>query len=121
MQRWSVCSQPGCPTYVPQGQSRCDEHSRHADRRRGTAAERGYTGRGHKGFRALVLERDPICVICRLATATVADHYPVSRRDLVESGADPNDPVHGRGLCSSCHGRETAKHQPGGWNSRDED
>ena len=50
--------------------------------------------------------------------ATVADHWPTSRRDLIAKGKDPNDPNHGRGLCASCHGRETAAHQPGGWNYR---
>ena len=119
MPQWSVCSVPGCPTYVERGQGRCDEHRRHADRARGTAAQRGYTGRGHRGFRAAVLDRDPICVECRLAPATVADHYPKSRRELVEAGLDPNDPTRGRGLCKTCHDRETARHQPGGWNDRD--
>ena len=48
--------------------------------------------------------------------ATVADHYPDDRRALVAKGLDPNDPDHGRGLCASCHSKETAKFQPGGWN-----
>jgi 5-methylcytosine-specific restriction enzyme A len=49
------------------------------------------------------LERDPICVICGIAPATVADHYPLSRKELVARGMDPNDPAHGRGLCKPCH------------------
>lgn len=69
-----------------------------------------------------MLARDPNCVLClqadRTEPATVADHYPRSRRELVERGLDPDDPQHGRGLCSSCHGRATAQHQPGGWNAR---
>jgi len=64
-----------------------------------------------------VLDRDPICVLCRLAASTVADHWPTSRRDLEAAGLDPNDPARGRGLCKPCHDRETARNQPGGWNA----
>jgi 5-methylcytosine-specific restriction protein A len=49
--------------------------------------------------------------------ATVADHWPKSRKQLEAEGLDPNEPSYGRGLCASCHGKETAKHQPGGWNA----
>jgi 5-methylcytosine-specific restriction protein A len=69
-----------------------------------------------------VLERDPLCVVHLErgdhVLATVADHYPRSRRELEALGLDPNDPEYGRGLCASCHSRETARHQPGGWNIR---
>jgi len=64
-----------------------------------------------------VLDRDPICVLCRLAASTVADHYPRSRRELIAAGDDPNDPACGRGLCKRCHDRSTAREQPGGWHS----
>jgi 5-methylcytosine-specific restriction protein A len=30
---------------------------------------------------------------------------------------NPDDPAYGRGLCDSCHGRETVKNQPGGFNA----
>jgi 5-methylcytosine-specific restriction protein A len=68
-------------------------------------------------FRRGVLDRDPVCKVCWAEPATVADHYPKSRRQLVAEGLDPNNPQHGRGLCASCHGKETAKNQPGGWNA----
>lgn len=113
---WKVCATPDCPELVPPGQSRCEDCTSEADKRRGTAAERGYTGSGHRTFRKRVLARDPICMVCRLAPSTVADHHPLSRRELVASNMNPNDPDHGRGLCKPCHDRETAKHQPGGWN-----
>jgi 5-methylcytosine-specific restriction enzyme A len=71
--------------------------------RRGSAKERGYDEADRRDFRAPVLERDPICVICGIASATVADHYPLSRKELVARGMDPNDPAHGRGLCKPCH------------------
>ncbi|MEU6709988.1 hypothetical protein ABZ897_00800 [Nonomuraea sp. NPDC046802] len=52
--------------------------------------------------------------------STVADHHPLSRRELVARGLDPDDPQYGRGLCTSCHGKETAANpeQAGGWNRR---
>lgn len=113
------CSTPGCPELVEHGTSRCADCAHQADRRRGTAADRGYTGRGHRRFRRKVLDRDPICVIAGcMAPATVADHWPLSRRELVERGMNPDDPGAGRGLCEPHHAAETAKHQPGGWAAR---
>lgn len=118
MPRLAICSVPGCPAIIAAGQGKCIPHRKAADTARGTAAQRGYASRGHKAFRAAVLERDPICVLCRVAVATVADHWPDSRRELVDMGADPNDPSRGRGLCKRCHDRETARNQPGGWAAR---
>ena len=94
----------------------CQAAAEHTlDQRRGSARQRGYNREHETRFRATVLQRDPICVLCRTAPSTVADHYPTSRRDLEQQGLDPNDPQYGRGLCNTCHGRETAKRQPGGW------
>jgi 5-methylcytosine-specific restriction enzyme A len=113
------CSTAGCPELVEHGTSRCEDCAAQADRRRGTATERGYNSRGHRRFRRKVLERDPICVIddC-MAPATIADHWPLSRRELIDRQLDPNNPGAGRGLCKRHHDAETAKHQPGGWNAR---
>ncbi len=114
------CPVSGCPELTTGG--RCAEHRRQSDRERGTATQRGYTGAGHKRFRRAVLHRDPLCVLCLLrglpVVATVADHHPLSRRDLVAAGLNPDDPSRGRGLCKPCHDRETALHQPGGWAAR---
>ncbi|MGW1127470.1 hypothetical protein [Streptomyces sp. NPDC002526] len=65
-----------------------------------------------------MLARDPVCVLCRKEPAVHADHWPLSKRELVVRGLDDHDPRRGRGLCPSCHSAETAKHQPGGWNQR---
>lgn len=110
----TVCSIPGCPELTDTG--RCTTHRAEAEARRGTARQRGYGHRHEKRFRAGVLRRDPICVLCRQRPSKHADHHPLSRRELVEQGLDPDDPAHGRGLCHSCHSTETAQHQPGGWN-----
>jgi 5-methylcytosine-specific restriction enzyme A len=49
--------------------------------------------------------------------SVVADHYPLSRRELIDQGLDPDDPGRGRGLCKRCHDTETAQRQPGGFNA----
>lgn len=113
-----VCNVAGCPELIPQGQGRCAEHLRQAERRRGTARQRGYATPGHQTFRNQVLARDPICVECRTTHATVADHHPRDRRELIRLGLNPNDPAYGRGLCKRCHDQATAIHQPGGWADR---
>ena len=111
---WRVCSTPGCPEFSQGG--KCDDHKREAEQRRGSARQRGY-GRGHEQrFRPGVLAKDPMCVLCGTAPSMHADHHPLSRRELVERGLDPNDPQHGRGLCGPCHSKSTAEAQPGGWN-----
>lgn len=118
-----ACPVAGCPNTTSGG--RCEDHKRESDRARGTAAQRGYASRGHRRrFRPGVLERDELCVLCteegRPPTlATVADHWPLSRRELIAQGLDPDDPQHGRGLCKRHHDRETARNQPGGWNNPD--
>lgn len=111
---WRICSVPGCPEYTQR--SRCPDHQRAAEQRRGSPRQRGY-GRQHETrFRPGVLAKHPTCVLCRKAPSVHADHWPLSRRDLVDRGLDPDDPDHGRGLCGPCHSSETAMHQPGGWN-----
>ncbi len=115
-----VCSVHGCGEIYPTTEgSRCHRHRAEADRRRGTATQRGYGSAGHKSFRRAVIQRDLICQLCGLEPATVADHYPRSRRELVALGLNPNDPQYGRGLGHRCHSIETAQNQPGGWNQRD--
>jgi len=110
-----VCSQPGCPEIHPGPGSRCPAHRKQADRDRGTASQRGYNSRGHANFRRAVLTRDPICVACRARPSTIADHFPMSRKELIDAGLNPDDPSHGRGLCKPCHDHSTAEHQPGGF------
>jgi 5-methylcytosine-specific restriction enzyme A len=113
------CPVPGCGELTAGG--RCEEHKRAANRQRGTASQRGY-GQAHRDrFRAGVLERDVNCVLCiaeeRWIQATVADHWPLGRDELVERGLDPDDPANGRGLCASCHSRVTQQNprQAGGF------
>jgi 5-methylcytosine-specific restriction protein A len=88
----------------------CARHYKQRDLRRGSPLQRGYDN-DHREFRAAVLERDnDTCIVCG-GSATIADHYPKSRRELVALGLDPNDPRHGRALCVTCHNRHTATTQ----------
>jgi 5-methylcytosine-specific restriction protein A len=115
MRALKVCSTPTCPELVPTG--RCTECTRKAEQQRGSAAARGYDPRWARR-RAAYLVRHPFCCIDG-AVATVADHYPLSRRELVAQGVrDPDADHRLRPLCASCHSKQTAEHQPGGWNIR---
>lgn len=108
-----VCNGKGCPTLVDQGLRLCLACTREAEQVRGSSTDRGYGRRHRRRFREGVLARDPICVSCMRRPSTEADHYPRSKRELIDDGADSNDPRYGRGLCKPCHSRETATHQPG--------
>ncbi|MCG6499450.1 holin [Kitasatospora sp. A2-31] len=121
----TVCTVAGCPELTPGG--RCPTHQAEAERARGTRTQRGYGQQHRIRFRPGVLQRDPLCVCTEQGhghgqpcgqPSQHADHWPLSRRELVAAGDDPDDPRHGRGLCHRCHSRETALHQPGGWADR---
>lgn len=72
-------------------------------------------GRRWPNIHRRYLYANPWCVLCS-KTATVADHFPESRRSLVTRGvSDPDALSRLCPLCTSCHNKETAKHQPGGW------
>lgn len=109
-----VCNVHGCGTLFDGKGGRCPTHNREA--RAGRTHNRVYSTPGHRAFREAVLTRDPICTTpgC-IQWATVADHYPRDRRELVTLGLNPNDPAYGRGLCHQHHSIETAKYQPGGF------
>jgi 5-methylcytosine-specific restriction protein A len=112
---YRICSVPGCPEYTTSG--RCEDHRQQAEQKRGSARQRGYGKQHEQRFRPGVLAKNPTCVLCGQAPSVHADHWPLSRRELVEQGLDPDDPKHGRGLCGPCHSSETAANQPGGWNA----
>lgn len=112
-----VCNVHGCATIYPANEGgRCPAHRRQARAARVDNAV--YSSKGHRYFRSAVLHRDIVCVLCDVALSTVADHYPLTRRELVDAGMNPNDPTHGRGLCAPCHNTHTAHTSPGGWNDR---
>lgn len=118
------CSTVDCPNLVAVGTSRCDdcETAKQSEyrSRRDPVTNAHYKSKGHARFRRLVLDRDALCVLgldgCTMI-ATDADHFPLSLKELLAQGLDPNNPANGRGLCHSCHSKETARLQPGGWRS----
>ena len=112
-----VCNVAGCPNLTPA--PRCEQHQAAAAQARRPDGN-PYSTPGHRRFRAAVLARDPICVLCHANRSSVADHHPRSRLDLIDLRLNPDDPRHGRGLCEPCHNRATAEHQPGGWNAAPE-
>lgn len=106
------CSVPGCPELTTGG--RRERHEREANRMRVTPGGSSY-GRRWPRIRAAYLYANPWCVLCG-RTANVVDHFPLSRRELLARGvANPDAFERLRPLCTTCHSRETAKHQPGGW------
>ena len=105
-------SVPGCPELTTGG--RCPKRAKDAEQQRGTTTTKGYGVKWGR-IRKRYLYAHRWCVLCR-KTATVADRFPESRRALVARGvSDPDARSRLRPLCTTCHNRETAKHQPGGW------
>ncbi len=54
------CRTPGCPTIAGR-RGLCAGHARDYERRRGTAAQRGYGAAWRKELRPFILRRDPTC------------------------------------------------------------
>lgn len=107
------CSIPGCPELTRAG-DRCPKHSREANADRTSRGGAVYTTRWQR-IRRTYLYSNPWCVLCG-QPANVADPFPLSRRELIARGEpNPDAAKHLRRLCSTCHNRETARHQPGGF------
>jgi 5-methylcytosine-specific restriction enzyme A len=118
--RTRVCSVDRCPEIHDGPGAKCPTHRQEALQRHWEDTAH-YSTPGHRRFRRIVLERDPICTDpegCN-QPSTVADHYPRDRKELEALHLNPNDPQFGRGLCKRHHDRHTALTQPGGWNARD--
>ena len=94
----SACRHPGCPAVVQAGY--CAKHQRLRDLTRAMANQQ-YDST-HRRWRVLILNRDPICRMCKTAPATVADHIIPLRKGGDWSLAN------GQGLCWSCHQRKRA-------------
>lgn len=106
------CTIPGCPELTRGG--RCVAHEREATKQRVTPGASAY-GRSWPRIRHSYLYQNPWCVLCG-RSASVADHFPLSRKKLLSQGASNPDAFGNlRPLCTSCHNRETARKQPGGF------
>lgn len=109
-----VCTWPGCRRLV--AGRRCPEHDglaeRLADRRRPSAARRGYTRRWARYARAYLAEH-PVCVRCGRASEQV---------DHVRAVTGPEDEgfwneANHQALCRRCHSSKTAR-EDGGFRGR---
>lgn len=106
------CPVPVCPELTTGG--RCAAHEREATAQRVTPGTSAY-GRMWPRVRRAYLYANPWCVLCGRG-ASVVDHFPLSRKQLLaQDAANPDAAKHLRPLCTSCHNRETARKQPGGF------
>jgi len=99
------CAQPGCPELVS-GRPRCDKHTIEQERRRGSAASRGYDRRWQAARRVFLSRpENALCRPCQqknppqVTAATVVDHIKAHKGDQVlfwdESNWQPS--------CAPCH------------------
>lgn len=91
------------------GKGRCPnctkDQARDTDQRRGTSTERGYGRNWRYRIRPAFLRANPLCVLCG-ALASVPDHWPLTRKSLIEAGVLDPDGFHRlRPLCKTCHDR----------------
>lgn len=112
--RFAVCTEPGCPALV-EGKGRCPAHGP-AVKPRPTITQQGY-GASWRHTRNAFIAAHPVCQGdgtgshhpgCN-GSATVADHDPLTRRELVRRG-DPNPDAWSHLVARShlCHGRKSA-------------
>jgi 5-methylcytosine-specific restriction enzyme A len=99
-----VCAASGCAALTTE--SRCPQHARERDLRRGTAKERGYDARWRRA-RRLFLKANPLCVACladgKTTAASVVDHVVPHRGDQGKFW----DVVNWAGLCKRHHDAKT--------------
>ncbi len=114
-----VCSYAGCGVVVAKG-GRCEKHRnkerREFDRRRGSAASRGYGARWRRASKEF-LKRNPLCVRCQeddiVEPATIVDHKVPHRGDQQLFWNKRN----WQPLCKQHHDRKTAT-EDGGFGRR---
>lgn len=97
------CASPGCGELVASGA--CTQHRLQRERRRGSAAKRGY-GTRHQRQRKIILARDPICRGCQRAESTIDDHIV-----RIQDGGSATDDQNQQGLCVDCHGFKTVREE----------
>lgn len=99
-----LCS--GCGSIVKGRCPTCTKATRQAsDQQRLTPAQRGYDSHWRRVIRPAFLRRHPICVLCG-GLASVPDHWPETRAELVTRGVTDPDAEHRlRALCKPCHDR----------------
>jgi len=120
-----MCKHPGCSEFIVRQNVYCDKHAGQygkvlAERetvrvkRRGTTAERGYSGRWVR-YRKYYLQAHPLCACGCGKLATDIDHIKP-----VKGPFDPLfwDESNHQALAHECHSRKTAKEDGGFGNNK---
>lgn len=102
------CSYPGCPELISPGTRFCEKHQKQSDKdydryHRTEENKSRYHNSGWKKIRAVKLNRDPLCEMCRregrYVSATLVHHI----KPLSEGGNNVMSNL--MSLCDSCHSR----------------
>jgi 5-methylcytosine-specific restriction enzyme A len=100
------CTTVGCANLSTQG-GPCSLHRQAYDKRRGSAAQRGYNDPRHHAWRALVLANYTHCVDCH-APGDASDH--ADHIIPIREGGDWSV-ENGARRCKACHSRKTIGEQ----------
>lgn len=119
MRARSVCTTPGCPELTWGG--RCDECSAKARALRKSTARKGY-GSAWQRTRLAYLRAHPLCECAECEAVPMPLREAATEVDHIDGlgplGPRGHDWSNLRALTKAHHSRETARHQPGGWNDR---
>lgn len=97
-----------CKECAPVAMKQKAEKQSEYNKRRGSVSKMGY-GKQWARARGMYLRENPLCFECQrqgMMVEAVEVHHVVPRRDAPERFYDP---ANLRGLCKSCHSRETAR------------
>src|ERR1019366_9366852 len=111
----SKAAMPGsrwCVDHLSNNNEKDNIRIRDANRRENDPLRALYSlSRWNKGIRMVVLRRDPFCTApgCGNRASNIADHYPLSAREVVEQfGLEEFwNPDRSRGVCKRCHDAHT--------------
>lgn len=102
------CRQIGCAALTDHKTGYCEAHRGIADRRRGTARERGYNYKWEQA-RLIYLQEFPLCAEClrhgKVTAASVVDHI-VDHKGNYDRFWDRGN---WQALCKPCHDAKTMK------------
>jgi 5-methylcytosine-specific restriction protein A len=105
-----VCGQVGCPKILTDGSTKCAAHAARPKDTRPSASARGYDSKWRRNS-ARFLKAHPVCAWPGCSKPSEhADHWPMSRRELVAAGVEhPDAWQHLRPLCASHHNSRSAR------------